>query len=423
MGIFGSSPQKKLEKARAHLAQQNYYEALRLFEELGGTDSRLAPGEISEAQEGGRKCRAEMIRERLAESEALRQAGDLEGARDRCRTALELAGEDLDDGPAQEQLRKIDAPRRPSSPTGTLSDAVETDLLPEADETIRPKPTPVDRQPSAAPRKSDEELFGDDPEALFEVYLHTFDPETADLYRSMGSDFRLGYLALVGGDGHRAVEYLERLDWSASRDARLVLERAHAYLVAGRSEESLAILDAMPPPEEGDLVQREGGARRRYLRVEVLRAVERYEEAIAEARSLADSMGGENMVTEALLAWTLLEAGRAEETYERLKGWLEAGIAPEEILVPGAQAAAILGHTDQAIAWLRSIIEARLQRSVMHGTEVEFPIEAGRRLLDIYLQEETDPKETRSLALHLLDHDKERSEAYRDLLLKLDAAP
>jgi len=117
-----------------------------------------------------------------------------------------------------------------------------------------------------------------------------------------------------------------------------------------------------------------------------------------------------------------LEAGRYQEAYDRLHEWLESGRAPEEILVPGAQAAAALGDTEQAIQWLASLIEARIQRSLMHGTEVEFPVEAGRRLLELYLKVERDPHDIRSLALYLLDYDQEHAEEYREVLLKLGSA-
>jgi tetratricopeptide (TPR) repeat protein len=419
MGLFGTSPRKKLEKARVCQAQGNFYDALGLYQDLARAGSHLSPGEISEAAQGALACRREMIRRRLDEAEALRLSGDLEGARDRCHTALDLAGGELDPAAIEEQMRKIDAPRRPRSSSGTVQDALESDLLPEAGEVVVPQATPVDRKPAAVGPKSDEELFGNDPEALFEVYLHTFDPETAELYRSLGRDFQLGYLALVQGEGGRAVEFFDRLDWTRIRDPRPVLDRAHALLLASRPEDALDQLETMEIPEGDDPVLREARARRRYLKVEVLRSQSRYEEAVDEAKALADQVGG-GAATESLLAWTLLEAGRAEEAFSRLKDWMEAGDAPEEILVPGAQAAAALGRADEAIQWLASLIERRLQRSVMHGTEVDFPIEAGRRLLALYLQEESHPDDVRSLALHLLDHDPERAEDYRELLVKMD---
>ena len=77
MGLFGDSPQKKLEKARAALAGQNWYEALRLFDEVAdkitadssrykrdGTlqgEPSLAPGKAGKAiQLDGKESRIEI---------------------------------------------------------------------------------------------------------------------------------------------------------------------------------------------------------------------------------------------------------------------------------------------------------------------------------------------------------------------------
>ena len=42
MGLFGSSPQKKLEKAREHFAAGRWFEAMRLFEEVIEAGGKVA---------------------------------------------------------------------------------------------------------------------------------------------------------------------------------------------------------------------------------------------------------------------------------------------------------------------------------------------------------------------------------------------
>ena len=417
MGLFGTSPGKKLEKARSLLARHDYYPALQIFRELTGLAERLSAGELSEVKEGIRACRRAMIRLRLEEAEALDRAGDLAGARDRCQTALDLAGDDLEREEIEEELRRINAPRRPLAPTGRLQDAAEPDLLPEPDAVVHPHPTFLDRAPAERAPRSDAELFGEDPAALFEdVYLSTMDPETAERLRRMGPDFRFGFLALSQGEGARALEFFDRIDWTRVTDPRCRLERAHALLLADRPEESLSELETLDP---------QGGApgvevRRRYLRVEALRALRRWEEAVSAARALAEEQGEPEPLTESLLAWTLLEAGRAEEAWERLVPWVEGGATAEEILIPAAQAARACERTAEETRLLRRIIQHRMEVSLMREAELEFPVEAGRRLLALLQDQGSEPGEIRALLLHLIDHDPQEAESYRELLLQID---
>ena len=451
MGLFGTSPQKKLEKGRAAFAQRRWFEAMGLFEDV--VDSgKLSAGEESEARAGIRSCRERMMEERIAEADALRQAGDLEAARDRCATALDLAGDDLDRGPVEELLRRIDAPARKVGPGG-LETASEPDLLPDPDATVRPIPTLLDRmKPAAEPEPpSDEEFFGDDPEHLFGIHLETLLPATADRFRAYGRDFMFGYLATVGGDGRRATRFFERLDWTGIDHPAARRARANALLLAERPDECLAILDGMPSLtlEElrgegiGDVVGSNAGVpggspdataesvsperletlagegERRYLRVEALRALERYDEAVEEARALVGATRGDSPVAESLLGWVLIEAGRAEEAQSRLTALLKKIGYNEEILVPAAQAAVVLGDEAEARSLLEELIQLRMERSLTHGRELDFPVEAGRRLLDLYLRTEEGPEKVQPLLLHLIDHDPPNGERYRDHLMQL----
>jgi len=418
MGLFGTSPQKKLARARALLAQGDFYPAWQLFRELQGLSGRLSPEEISEARQGSVTCRRAMIDRRLQEAEALRSAGDLAGARDRCQTAFDLAGQDIALEAIEEVLQRINAPRRPVAAAPQLRDALEVDILPPPDETVTPSPSPLDRSPEPEPARSDEEIFGPDPESRFSEMLLAVEEPTAEFYRGLGADFRLGYVALNQGEGRRALDFFDRLDWSTLRDPRARLERAHALLLAERAEESLRELDALA---SSDLPAGEEN-RRRYLRVEALRALTRFEEAVAAARALAEEAGEPTPVTEALLAWTLLEAGRPQEAFDRLTPLMGTEDTPEEIVAVAAQAAGAAGLVEDEAGLLRRLIDMRMQRSITREVELEFPVESGRRLLEIYLDSGADPDDVRSLVLHLIDHDPERAEAYRSILLELDAA-
>jgi hypothetical protein len=412
MGLFGSSPQKKLAKAQGFLAGGDHYEALRLFEDLLAGRS-LSGGEESMAREGAKTCRRRMIERRLEEAELLRQAGDLESARDRCRTALDLAGEDLDRDEIEETMRRIDAPRRPLPRSGQIEDAVTTDVLPEPDRTVEPVPSPVDHVKEEPPEPSDEELFGEDPMILFEIYAQTLPPQTSETYRALGRPFILGYVALTQGAPKRALELFGELDWTGTHDPHALLEKAQALLLAHRAEEALVVCDEAKSPEPID-------ARRRYLRVEALRALNRYDEAVEEAFAMVEEQAGGEFPTESLLAWTLIEAGRAEEAYERMRERIRPDHAPDEYLVPAAAAAGALGLVEEEIGFLETLIQKRMFYSASMQEEIEFPVEAGRRLLDLYKESGRDAEAIRGLALHLIDHDPERAEIYRELLLDLD---
>lgn len=438
VGLFGSSPRKKLEKARDHFAAGRWFEAMRLFEEVLEAGGKVSEGEHSEARQGSRGCRERMILMRLEESEALRLAGDLEAARDRCQTAADLVGDDLDASAVEEQMQRIDAPSRAVAAGPDVGEVHETDLLPGADRRVVLQATPVDRPVREAAPRDDAELFGDNPEELFEVHLHALSEPVADYLRALGPDFRFGYLALVQGEGKRALDFFERLDWGAIRHPAAVRQRANALLLAHRDDEALELIDAMAPagapgssvpataaadfgaalpPDDPD-----GEVRRRYLRIDGLRVLGRLEEAVEDARALADAAGSvePSPTLEAMLGWVLIEAGRTQEAFDRLSRRLKEIGYHEEILIPAAQAAVALGRDDEAVELLEQLIHSRMERGLAHYAEIDFPVEAGRRLLDIHLRRGAGERTLRTLILHLIDHDVEEGERYRDLLMQLD---
>jgi hypothetical protein len=123
---------------------------------------------------------------------------------------------------------------------------------------------------------------------------------------------------------------------------------------------------------------------------------------------------------EAMLGWVLIEAGRAQEAFDRLSRRLKDIGYHEEILIPAAQAAVALGRDDEAVELLEQLIQSRMERGLAHYAEIDFPVEAGRRLLDIHLRRGAEVGTLRTLILHLIDHDLEEGERYRDLLMQLD---
>lgn len=468
VGLFGTSPQKKLEKARDHFAAGRWFEALRLFDEVLEAGGKIAEGERSEARQGSRTCRERMIRLRLEESESLRLAGDLESARDRCQTAVDLVGDDLDASAVQEQMQRINAPSRAIAAGPDVGEVQETDLLPGADRRVILQATPVDRPVKEAAPRDDAELFGDNPEELFEVHLHALSEQVAEYLRSLGPDFRFGYLALVQGEGKRALDFLERLDWGTIRHPAALRQRANALLLAHRADEALEQIDAMAPAgapgspssataiagDTGGVAQDasdaagpsvsadeaagsavgagqasalpaddpDGEVRRRYLRIDALRVLGRLDEAVTDAQALADAAAAvePSSTLEAMLGWVLIEAGRTQEAFDRLSRRLRDIGYHEEILIPAAQAAVALGRDDEAIELLEQFLQSRMERGLAQYAEIDFPVEAGRRLLDIHLRRGADEETLRPLILHLIDHDAEEAERYRDLLMQLD---
>ncbi len=442
MGLFGTSPQKKLEKAREHFAAGRWWEAMRLYEEVTEAGGKVDEGERSEAREGFRRCREQMIRLRLEESEELRLAGDLEAARDKCQTALDLAADDLDTSAIREQRLRVDAPARAVAAGPDPSEQLETDLLPGSQRRVVLSPTLLDRPAREPAPRDDAELFGDNPEELFEVHLHALSDAVADYLRSLGPDFRFGYLALVQGEGQRALDFFDRLDWKAIRHPAALRQRANALLLAHRAEEALALIDSMAPekapgwsapatasssdaPGSAPALPAddpEGEARRRYLRIDALRVLGRLDEAVHDAELLADAAATVDPVPtlEALLGWVLIEAGRAEEAFTRLSRRLRQIGYHEEILIPTAQAAVALGRDDEAVEFLEQLIQSRMEQGLARHSEIDFPVEAGRQLLRIHLRRGADEQTLRTLILHLIDHDAEQGETYRDLLMQLD---
>ena len=275
-------------------------------------------------------------------------------------------------------------------------------------------------RPRRKAERPEEEILGDDAEELFELHLDSLDPETAELYRGFGPEFRSGYLLLVQGAGHAALRHLDLVTGQAATHPSFLLERAHACLLAEAPDQALETLatvrqstQTMQTPEARALLS----SRVHFLEVEALRAASRYEEAVQAAREFARTAAGP--AADSILAWTLIEAGRHQEAYDMLLAYLRSGSLQEEVLVPAAQAASLLGRRGEAIQLLEGLLQARFQRSLERQVEVEFPVEAGRRLLEFYLEARRSPDQVRNLVQHLLDHDLEQGEVYRDLLLRL----
>jgi hypothetical protein len=395
MGWFGFNAEKKLAQAKKHAEQGKHYEALRAFEEVA---ERATEAELrTAAQNGGRETRAAMIEARVAEADGFEETGDLEAAKDRLRTAIDLAEDDLPRERLEERLRALESPRRPIQSVP----APAHDLLPD----------PVDDPSRGAARAEPTEaaeLFGENPEEEFAILLNTLPADAAALFQQQPEAFRLGYLALTHGAPRAALRQFDEMDWSTMPPAPIALERARALLLARRAEEAIALIDEIEEP----------GPAGRWLRVEALRDLGRVDDAVLAAAELVNSQDQNTPESDALLAWTLIEAGRPTEAYDHIEGWLEGRAPDEEILVPAAQALSMMDRAPEAVGLLESLIHQRLEASLATGREPNFPVQAGRRLLSLYLAMGRAPSEYRALVMHLLDFDPERGEQYRGLLLQ-----
>ena len=395
MGWFGFNAEKKLAQAKKHAEQGKHYEALRAFEEVA---ERATEAELrTAAQNGGRETRAAMIEARVAEADGFEETGDLEAAKDRLRTAIDLAEDDLPRERLEERLRALESPRRPIQSVP----APAHDLLPD----------PVDDPSRGAARAEPTEaaeLFGENPEEEFAILLNTLPADAAALFQQQPEAFRLGYLALTHGAPRAALRQFDEMDWSTMPPAPIALERARALLLARRAEEAIALIDEIEEP----------GPAGRWLRVEALRDLGRVDDAVLAAAELVNSQDQNTPESDALLAWTLIEAGRPTEAYDHIEGWLEGRAPDEEILVPAAQALSMMDRAPEAVGLLESLIHQRLEASLATGREPNFPVQAGRRLLSLYLALGRAPSEYRALVMHLLDFDPERGEQYRGLLLQ-----
>lgn len=395
MGLFGFNAEKKLAQAKKYVEEGKHYEALRAFEEV--TERASQPELHAAALTGAREMRAAMIAARVAEADGFEASGDLEVAKDRLRTAIDLAEDDLPKDRLEERLRGLEAPRRP---TQMGAAAQPPDLLPDPLED--PSRGAVRSEPS-----DPAELFGEDPKEEFAFLMNTLPEDLAALFQEQGESFQLGYLALTRGAPRAALQKFDEMDWSSMPASPIALERARALLLARRGEEALALVDQIEDP----------GPAGRWLRVEALRDLGRVDDAVTAAAELVNSQSKNTSESDALLAWTLIEAGRPEEAYDHLEGWL--GRAPdEEILVPAAQALSMLDRAAEAVRLLESLIHQRLEASLATGREPNFPVQAGRRLLALYLSLGRASSDYRALVMHLLDFDPERGEQYRGLLLR-----
>ena len=396
MGLFGFNAEKKLAQARKHAEQGKHYEALRAFEEVV---ERATQAELRDAAlTGARETRAAMIEARIAEADGFEENGELEAAKDRLRTAIDLAQDDLPKERLEERMRALESPRRPTQPGPA---APPPDLLPDpADDPAR---AALRAEPTDAA-----ELFGESPEDEFAFLLNTLPPDLAALFQEQEEAFRLGYLALTRGFPRAALRKFDEMDWSTMPQAPIALERARALLLARRTEEALELIDRLGEP----------GPAGRWLRVEALRDLGRVDDAVQAAVDLVNSQEQNTPESDALLAWTLIEAGRPEEAYDHIEGWLEGRAPDEEILVPAAQALSMMDRAPEAMRLLENLIHQRLETSLATGREPNFPVQAGRRLLALYMAAGRSPNEYRALVMHLLDFDPERGEQYRSLLVR-----
>ncbi|MEZ4649924.1 MAG: hypothetical protein R3E97_14265 [Candidatus Eisenbacteria bacterium] len=400
MGLFGSNPEKKLKKAEELLGAGRHYDARKAFLELVRQGAKV-PGSTREAAvRGEREARQGMVEERVREATALERAGEIGAARDRIETALDLAGDDIDRHGLEETLRRLTSQPRTGAPTDASE--LPRDLLPDR----------MDREtaPAALDEPSEDEVFGPDFESTFEFYMETVSRDLAEVFRAQPEPFRRGYVASLQGAPKMALRYYGELG-AVELPPEVELERARTFLMDRKAEDALAVLDGIANPDVAT----------RWTRVDVLRELGRHEDAVSAAAELVNSLAEHNESADALLAWTLLDAGRPAEAWEHLEGWVANGTISEEVLVPAAQAASLLGRAVEAAKLLEGLIQYRLHESLQSGREPNFPVQAGRRLLGLLLDRppvEREKERIRALALHLLDYDEINAETYRQILLE-----
>ena len=400
MGWFGSNPEKKLKKAQELLGAGKLYDARKAFLELVRQGSKL-PGPLQQAAaQGELEARKGMVEERVREAAALERAGEIGAARDRIETALDLAGEEIDRQVLEETHRRLTSQPRSGAPTDASE--LPKDLMPER----------LDREsaPTLVDEPTEDETFGPDFGSTFELYMETLSPELAELFRKQPEPFRRGYIASLQGAPKTALRYYEQLE-PDGLPPEVELERARTFLMDRRAADALAVLDGIDTPDVAT----------RWTRVDALRELGRHEDAVHAAADLVNSLAENNEGADALLAWTLLDAGRPAEAWEHLEGWVRSGTISEEVLVPAAQAASLLGREGEAAELLEGLIQYRLHVSLQSGREPNFPVQAGRRLLGLLLDRppvEQERERIRALAMHLLDYDEANAETYRQILLQ-----
>lgn len=399
MGLFGFNAEKKIKKAQELVAGGRDYDARKVLLELKKNATKLNGADQAWVVENERLVRERMVAARMEEARKYELAGEIAAARDRAETALDLAGDDLETSNIHELLHRLGSSRRES---GGSPESLPSDLLPDRPDREQRAHDPEEPTP--------EELWGDNLDEVFELYMDALPAEQANLYREQADEFKRAYVSLVQGAPKLALTYFDELVWDPLPPDSIGLERARALLLAKRAEESVELLDAIGSEE----------AAFRWAKIEALRELDRFDDAVAEAAALVNSLPEHNESTDALYAWTLIDAGRPEEAWTHLEGWVQSGTMSEEVLVAAAQAATQTGRSDEAAEFLEGLIQFRFHSSLQSGRPPSFPVEAGRRLLSIYIDREEEPAKTKALVMHLLDYDPHGGEAYRDLLLRLD---
>lgn len=397
MGLFGFNADKKLSRARKALAEGDFYEALKNFEEVEKRQD-VEAGVRAEAASEGKRVRGLMVDQRVLEARTLLSAGELEAARDRLETARDLAGSDL---PRDAIEAGFAALERTSVDAAAAHEAAQSPLHNEDAPRLPEEPEEGD-------------LFGSDFETEFALLLDTLPPGLANVFREQSLDFRKAYIALAKGAPRTALRYLDHLVWDPLPDPAVAVERARAELMTGAARQALERLEGLP-----DLSMVEVRHDADVLKIEALRDLERYGEAVELAKALAPPEPGRDRGADSMLATTLLEAGRPDEALDRIEPWLRSAQPSDEVHVLAAHAMRLQGRGEEAIPQLEALIQGSIQASLGSGKEPTFPVEPARALLELYLElGSPDPRKVRVLALHLLDFDPNRGEQYRQVLVR-----
>ena len=218
---------------------------------------------------------------------------------------------------------------------------------------------------------------------LFELALADKPTERAERYRNLGPEFEAGYVALVQGEGERALRHLDAAARAESSEFVIELERGRAASLAGRMKEAEAALARARLREPNDV---EG--------LNLLAAVKIQLGDFAGAErflSPVDNRGEGTAETFFLLGRALSAAGRRQEALEKLaeavrregrfhEAYFEGGaILEAEGDVPGAFRAYRMASSldPEDISYNRNLARVVLE----HGLDVREGLAACDRLM------------------------------------------
>lgn len=412
MPLFFNS-QKKLREGEDDLARGLFYDALRAFQSV----LKRERGDLmirGRAETGVREAKRGLMRLQLEEARRLLENGKKVDAAECCRNAIELAGGGVEAKEARELLAQI----VPDEWDGSPEDGVAT---PAED-----GPAPGDADDGAATGFDSDDI---DPEDLFELHLSSLPEERAETLRGFGPEFRAAFLMSQQGRFTEALDAFARVPEDVAKHPLLRFEVAQAAHACGRHEDALKALEDIALPDELERARLE-------IRAVAFRALGVNDKAEAEAlRLLAAAPDDESVAY--LCARILTANGKNDAALDVLLPWIDP-LRPRPAINQLAVTLFLrLGRTDDAVEILEREVkryfheslsmphEARVSQVIMGDTAqdlsppggpkdpIPFPLWAGRTLLALYLERDTEHRKIAALVDTLSMYDPESEVQYR----------